>query len=193
MDIRFHYAFSFIVWVGDHVYSVFPPRNTLADKSTPPSTAYLAVNACYGLFRANDACHGLPRRPYSSVMTLMLASSAKQVSKQEAQHVLRILRGSTAIQHASQLKLFLQLIAYLKGEGHYAELVYIDAATVRKTILQTAKARYKRDASYTMKAGKIPPFNAALVSFPTQECPIPVIFALADSFHHVAHMSSQLA
>eukprot|EP00965_Chrysotila_dentata_P194195 6176220-Pleurochrysis_carterae.AAC.1 len=42
------------------VYSIFTPRNTLADKSTP-SMAYLAVNTCHGLFRAsNMISHGLP-------------------------------------------------------------------------------------------------------------------------------------
>eukprot|EP00965_Chrysotila_dentata_P161935 5348276-Pleurochrysis_carterae.AAC.1 len=39
---------------------VFTPRNTLVDKPTP-STAYLAVNACYELSSTNDACHGSPR------------------------------------------------------------------------------------------------------------------------------------
>eukprot|EP00965_Chrysotila_dentata_P173806 5737673-Pleurochrysis_carterae.AAC.1 len=66
INFRFHHASSFIVWVGDHVYYVFTPRNTLADKSTP-STAYLAVNACYRSFRTNDACYGSPREPFSTL------------------------------------------------------------------------------------------------------------------------------
>eukprot|EP00965_Chrysotila_dentata_P206377 6183500-Pleurochrysis_carterae.AAC.2 len=55
-----------MVWVGDHVYTVFTPRNTLAHESTP-STAYLAVNACYGLILANDACHGSPRESFNTL------------------------------------------------------------------------------------------------------------------------------
>eukprot|EP00965_Chrysotila_dentata_P223733 6193748-Pleurochrysis_carterae.AAC.1 len=58
ITFRFHYVFPFIVWIADHVYSVFALRNTLADKSTP-SPAYLAVKACHGLFCASNACQVL--------------------------------------------------------------------------------------------------------------------------------------
>eukprot|EP00965_Chrysotila_dentata_P040906 1355715-Pleurochrysis_carterae.AAC.1 len=68
INVRFHRAFPFIVWVGDQVYGVFTPRNTLplAEKSLP-STAYYAVNACHGLFRASNACHGSPHEPFSTL------------------------------------------------------------------------------------------------------------------------------